>query len=94
MLHFIPDFLLFNTRMLPEQQLRFLFGPGPIIALPGLNEIALSKVVDIVADAENDVAESQMAKIVWANFVQIPGQKQDQKPLLLGKQFFKSHLGP
>ena len=62
--------------------------------MPGLNEIALSKVVDIVADAENDVAESQMAKIVWANFVQIPGQKQDQKPLLLGKQFFKSHLGP
>ena len=56
--------------------------------MPGLNEIALSKVVDIVADAENDVAESQMAKIVWANFVQIPGQKQDQKPLLLGRQFF------
>ena len=62
MLHFIPDFLLFNSRMLSEQQLRFLFGPSPIIALPGLNEIALSKVVDIVADAENDVTESQMAK--------------------------------
>ena len=46
-------------------------------SLPGLDEDALSKVVDIVADAESDVAESVGKSFVTANCVANRAEKWD-----------------